>query len=152
MWIGTLDGLNCFNGYETKIYKKIPGDSTSLPNNNIQAIYVDKKGRLWVATNPGLSVYNRETDAFVRVAHENYYAGLRGINVRAFDEDKTGNFYTGGYKSIYKLDEIAMVFNEIVEIEQGEIMSFVFDENDNIWIGTEKDGGLLYFDRQNNLL
>jgi ligand-binding sensor domain-containing protein len=35
LWFGTQDGLNKFDGYQFKVYKTRPGDSTSLSNNNI---------------------------------------------------------------------------------------------------------------------
>ena len=33
IWIGTEDGLNRYDGYNFKVFKNIPGDSTSLPRN-----------------------------------------------------------------------------------------------------------------------
>src|SRR3989442_9859466 len=51
MWFGTLDGLNRFDGYQTKIFKHVGGDSTSLPRNDIAALCVDRGGALWAGTN-----------------------------------------------------------------------------------------------------
>ena len=35
MWFGTEDGLNRYDGYQFRIYKNDPDDSTSISNNNI---------------------------------------------------------------------------------------------------------------------
>lgn len=35
MWFGTQDGLNRYDGYNFKIFKNIPSDSTSLTDNFI---------------------------------------------------------------------------------------------------------------------
>ena len=49
MWFGTIDGgLNRYDGYTFKVYKNIPGDSTSLPKNRVEVLYEDHAGQLWI--------------------------------------------------------------------------------------------------------
>ena len=36
LWVGTLDGLNRFDGYDFKIYRNIENDSTSLVKNRVE--------------------------------------------------------------------------------------------------------------------
>lgn len=48
LWIGTWDGVNYYDGHEFIIYKNIPNDSTSLPNNFIHKIIKDGNNRIWV--------------------------------------------------------------------------------------------------------
>ena len=38
LWIGTIDGLNRYDGYNFKVYKHVPGDSSSLPQKVHQII------------------------------------------------------------------------------------------------------------------
>src|SRR5215468_2990043 len=33
IWLGTTDGLNRFDGYNTEIFRQQPGDTNSLPDN-----------------------------------------------------------------------------------------------------------------------
>ncbi len=69
LWVGTLDGLNRFDGYDFKVYKNIENDSNSLFKNQIQTIFEDSRGTLWVSTlNSGLHRYNRSADVFHRIA------------------------------------------------------------------------------------
>ncbi|RPI61184.1 MAG: hypothetical protein EHM44_09105, partial [Ignavibacteriales bacterium] len=42
LWIGTLEGLNRYDGYNFKIFKHNPDDSTSIGANSIYSIYEDK--------------------------------------------------------------------------------------------------------------
>jgi len=46
----TFDGLNRYDSYQFKIFRNIPGDSTSLSNNKILSICEDKSGNIWIGT------------------------------------------------------------------------------------------------------
>lgn len=74
IWIGTTEGLNRFDGYEFKVYRHIPGDSTSLGSSDIATLYVDSYGTLWIGTiNGSLYRYNKDQDNFssIKDKHEN---------------------------------------------------------------------------------
>lgn len=55
IWIGTLDGLNSFDGYNVSVYRHLSDDSTSISNNIINSLDSDKDGNIWVGTNNGLN-------------------------------------------------------------------------------------------------
>ena len=65
LWFGTYDGLNRYDGYNFKIFKHDPEDSTSISNNFIRYTCVDRNGTLWVGTmSGGLNRYDQETESF----------------------------------------------------------------------------------------
>jgi ligand-binding sensor domain-containing protein/signal transduction histidine kinase len=64
MWFGTKDGLNRFDGYAFKTFRKNTADSNSIGNNFIQSLYEDKQGRLYVGTDQGLYQYIDRTEEF----------------------------------------------------------------------------------------
>ncbi len=35
MWLGTMDGLNRYDGYTFKVYRNVPEDSSSLSNSEV---------------------------------------------------------------------------------------------------------------------
>lgn len=70
LWIGTLDGLNRYDGYNFKVYKNIPNDSTSISSNIILDGIEDSWGNLWFATLDGLNRYDLESDIFIRYKAE----------------------------------------------------------------------------------
>ena len=65
IWIGTLNGLNVFNGYSVKSFYKSsrPG---GLPNLAVTALCTDAKGILWVGTRTTLCYYDYALQTFVR--------------------------------------------------------------------------------------
>ncbi|WP_195472262.1 hybrid sensor histidine kinase/response regulator transcription factor [Bacteroides xylanisolvens] len=54
IWIGTTDGLNCFDGYDFKVYKKDPFNKTTVGGNYIRCLYEDSHGNLWVGLLNGI--------------------------------------------------------------------------------------------------
>jgi len=53
MWFGTQDGLNKYDGYSFTVYRYRKNDPTSLPANNITALYQAKDGYIWIGTRIG---------------------------------------------------------------------------------------------------
>lgn len=76
LWFGTTDGLNRYNGYDFKVYKNVPGDSTSLQSSNIYNINEDADGNLWVGTTGYMSIFDPLSDSFT-----NYSIDQGNINI-----------------------------------------------------------------------
>ena len=62
MWFGTQDGLNRWDGYEMKVYKHQPFDTTTLASAWVNGLAEDEEGHIWVAANGGLSRLDPVTD------------------------------------------------------------------------------------------
>ncbi len=61
-WVPVM-GLNRYDGRGNKVYRNVLNEKFSLENNFVEAlIEVDKN--LWVGTNSGLYIYDRDTDRF----------------------------------------------------------------------------------------
>src|SRR6185436_8336101 len=53
MWIGTMSGLNRFDGYNFKVFRHKIGDSTALSDDFIANILEGPEGKLWIETRSG---------------------------------------------------------------------------------------------------
>ncbi len=61
------DGLYFYNRRTGKkgLYLHDARDSTSLSNNRVNRIFEDSQHRLWLATDDGLCLYNRQRNNFI---------------------------------------------------------------------------------------
>lgn len=57
MWIGTLAGLNRFDGYSIKQYSIDRHNQWGLKNNTIRALAEDKSGNVWIGTDTGIEIF-----------------------------------------------------------------------------------------------
>lgn len=94
LWIGTISGLNRFDGNTLKIFRNDPRDTTTLLDNDIFKIHEDPSGRIWVYTYAGMCVYDPATEKFTR----NVYRVLRDYNLpegflSGILKDREGNFW-----------------------------------------------------------
>jgi ligand-binding sensor domain-containing protein/serine phosphatase RsbU (regulator of sigma subunit) len=67
LWIGTIGGLNKYNGYNFTRYRFLQSDTTSLSNPAITSFHQNCSDTLYVGTRRGLNVYDYDTDKFTRV-------------------------------------------------------------------------------------
>lgn len=65
IWIGTKNGLNCFNGYTFKGFRNSPSDPNTIAGNSIQCLYIDSGGNIWAGLLSGrVSRYDPRTETF----------------------------------------------------------------------------------------
>lgn len=128
IWIGTESGLNRYNGVEVHQYFHSAEDSLSLRHDNINQIYCDKQGRLWVGTMQGISLYT-EQDNFLPIPNEGPAHSSMGIA-----EDSQGRIYALFMGGIERYDEENKTFKTVLGNSNLTSGSFFFiDEKDRIW-------------------
>lgn len=96
MWFGTFDGLNRYDGYNFKVFRSNPEDTTSLVNPFINALGEDSKGLIWVGTRKGGCVYNSLKDKFTRLRYlSNGRSILLDDVVKSIQTDSQNNVFMG---------------------------------------------------------
>jgi len=65
IWVGTVNGLNLFDGREFKHYYF--NNKNGLPSSFIRNLIVDTAGTLFVGTDNGLVTFDKENDVFIPV-------------------------------------------------------------------------------------
>lgn len=105
IWIGTEDGLNCFNGYEFQNYRNKPRDNSSLINNHVYCLYEDSEQKIWIGTEEGVCIYDPKTDLFTPFTLQaNDNTTITG-RVQSIIVNEKGNIWISVYgQGVFKYD------------------------------------------------
>lgn len=94
MWIGTLAGLNRYDGARFKIFKHSTKDKNSINDDFIERIDEGPQKKLWVLTRHGYNIYNPETESFDRNINSFLRKiGITSQNLIAVKKGKDGDFW-----------------------------------------------------------
>lgn len=134
IWIGTYAGLYSYDGIKFKLYN----DIASIKN--VNALYVDEEGRLWVGTNDNGFTIMIGSHVMNVVDEED---GLPSNVVRSVVCDSNGNYYIGSADGLAIVTlsggvKVQKVFENIKNI-----ICLTADGNGNVVAVT--DNGELYF-------
>ena len=98
MWIGTNGaGLYKFDGVNYVAYEQNSNVNNSINSNLIYVAYVDTRNRLWVGTDEGLCLYNRDLDTFENIDIQKKTKNETVISVKSIVEDNNGNLFLGTF-------------------------------------------------------
>ena len=120
------------------------GDSTSLNNNEISFIGEDDQNRIWVGTDGGVNLYDRDKDVFLRNTDN-----IKVPSTTAYIPAGNGKIWTitysgGGLILIGPEIEDFEMFGEDVGLLHNDANNMVFDDYGQIWLPTVR--GLSVFD------
>ena len=150
LWIATWDGLARYDGVNFKVWRHDPADPASLSGNVVQALHIDARDRIWVATeNGGLSVMEADRSGF-RHYRQAQHPQMGSDDVFAItsrgDEVWFGTF--GGGLHRLAADGRITRFAAAAEGQDGlpsdNVLSLAFDARGVLWVGTM--GGLARYE------
>lgn len=144
IWIGTLDGLNKYDGYNFVVYRNDGRNPKSLNDNRVNAVIEDRSQRIWVGTSSGLNLFNRDLEVFKSFPTKNN----KPYSVYCIVEDKNGVIWLATDEGLKYLDpskgklvdlKLNDSFNDDVRVQ-----SLYVDKSNVLWVG--KFAGLLFYD------
>lgn len=156
LWVGAVTGLQRFDGTRFLTFRHRSSDSTSIPDNNINHLFLDKKNNLWLLTASG------QAGTFDTRKFRFKPATIAYTKKNSLQADK--KFFTDSHGNIYLLcfrTEL-LVYNEkqntfvpashLVQLPaKWTILSFCEDaQTGKYYIGT--DSGLVVFNTHTNNL
>ncbi|MEO7926771.1 MAG: two-component regulator propeller domain-containing protein, partial [Saprospiraceae bacterium] len=151
LWLGTTDGLNRFDGRNFIVYRNIPGDTTSLTNNIINAICIDSSGRVWVATNGGLCYYNFSNNSFHQIAFNDTIEKIDRHRVHATTTSHDGGIWFATKTHLHKWAKDRSVKTFSLPFNQNLSIRYLFENDDGLlWIGT--NDALMVFNEDQKIL
>lgn len=81
IWLGTSNGLNCYDGNNNVVYRNMLNESFSFENNFVISLFEENRN-IWIGANYGLYVYNRASNKFSRFAKTTRYGVVISSEVR----------------------------------------------------------------------
>lgn len=133
VWIGTFRGLNRFNVHEFHQHF-CTSDEFTIPDNQVQNIYRDSRGRLWVCTVNGVALYT-ELDNFIRIPMD-----TRSNNIYQILEDNNGKIIISTMVEVAVFDEEKMAFKTVLSSVNGDIPTlsqvFLASHDNSFWTAT----------------
>ncbi|MDT0676558.1 two-component regulator propeller domain-containing protein [Autumnicola musiva] len=152
VWIATKNGLNRYDGFESKVYTR---QNSSISSNDISDLFLDSKNRLWVATlGGGLNFYNAELDKFQVFKSSESPTSIASNQVNTIFEDAKGYIWLGTENGLSLFDEARGKFfnyhhsKNKNSLSHNSVTGIFQTEEGTLWIGTF-GGGLNKFDIKN---
>jgi ligand-binding sensor domain-containing protein/signal transduction histidine kinase len=144
LWIGTIDGLNKYDGYQFNIFRADADDPDAISSNYINCMLEDRNGLIWVGTREGLNCYNPVYEIFTKFIHdEKNDSSIPDNNANCLLEDKDGFLWVGTNCGLAKFDRKSNTSKNYLNdtcnqqsIPSNYIYSIYQDRSDVIWIGT----------------
>lgn len=136
LWIGTKDGVYQFNGYNFRHYNK-NNTPNSLNGEFTNKIQMDAMGNLWILTNKGIGLYNKEKDCFLKVSQDKeingpYFSSCLVKNGVVFGGQNKISFYS------YETKEITLL-KTFEKLKTNLNFNYIFSlDNDKIIVDGEK--------------
>lgn len=143
LWFGTKDGLNRFDGYSFKTFRKTYGKPWCIGNNFIRSLYEDRQGALWIGTERGLYRYMEKTEIFSLVP------ATTAFSISNLAQDSNGNFW---FISGFSLCRYSKQTGKLECYDQRKYFvatSICIGSEGIVWVGTV-DGYLKRYHPENN--
>ncbi|GAB3550880.1 two-component regulator propeller domain-containing protein [Spirosoma fluminis] len=140
IWMATSDGLNRYDGYSFKIFRRQPGLKNSLPISNIAAIYADQQNTIWVGPrNNGLCRLRSDGETFdhfsLLVSGENESQ----VSISCFAEANNRLWIGTAEKGLFYYDYTTQKVNRYADSRIGTSVTALYrDEAGQLWIGTSQ--------------
>lgn len=155
LWFGTQDGLNKYDGYSFKVFKTSDTTTTTISDNFITALCLDKNKRVWVGTLNGLNLYNPSNGTFKRFVPTNI--NFISNKIYCLYNDPSGLIWIGTEKGISLFDTDKLEFISVKDkfpymsvLEQKTVLRVFKDKSGVYWFGTTS--GLVKYDPSKNSL
>ncbi|MBV8487414.1 MAG: hypothetical protein JO161_03975 [Planctomycetaceae bacterium] len=140
LWVGTSgQGLARFDERtgRFKMYRHADGDASSISNDTVPKLFLDRQGRLWAATLDGLDEVDPATGRFTTYRHSpagraaDYYSIAQGLQ----DELWIG----AGTVGLLRFDPVTHQFTVFSKPQLGDVRanSVYVSKDGMVWVGTQ---------------
>lgn len=150
LWVGSREGLYRYDGYRATKFVPDLDDPFAITDLDIRALYEDRAGTIWVATNTGgLNRLDPQTGEFTHYRHDSADPGtISHDSVYGMAEDDEGHLWAGSQIGLNRLDRESDQFTRYVNapddpdsLSNDYVFDVFRDSQGVLWIAT-LGGGL----------
>ena len=133
-WIGSRYGLIKYDNLWGKIvlFQNSPNKQV-LTSNTIHSVFEDNNQQIWIGTDKGISIYDRERNTMTKVTRNNHNR-LYDNRIMQIYEDQSGNIWIATFSGLNRL-----IKNQFTYTDLGITADFTYpafyDASANIWLG-----------------
>lgn len=143
LWIGTMSGLNKYDGYNFKIFRHDVNDTNTLKDNFIISLFEDPDGNIWINTRQEFTIYDPYKELFYR--NPNLYSKKFNLPFNAnsvikiikdgknrfwFISSQNGIYYYSKEKKIHLKSDI----KDLNTLYSDFISDAKLSKNNNLWL------------------
>lgn len=158
VWVGTLYGLDKFDGYEIKSFYNRNNPKANAYINRISKIIVDTPGsKLWIGTEAGLDCFNLKTETYekIRVADRETQLSIEKPISKLLLTRNNHLFYSGSSGKLFASEidtEGKLKTYPLQEIEKDKLVCLAMaeDKKGNVWVAT--DSGFYVYNASGQLM
>lgn len=104
VWLAThgkgLYRFSPYNDVKLKVYRHIPGNKNSIPQNTIMTLQQDNQKNIWIGTySEGLCYFDKQKNTFTTYKKNNLPNGLSDNSIQKIFEDSHGNIWIGTFQN-----------------------------------------------------
>ena len=148
LWFGTDQGLfvNNQQSGDVKIYRRNHSESISLGDDQINGLFDDKSGNVWIANRTrGLSRFDRKLNYFVHYQHNSVSpSSLSSNNVFQVTVDSRGKIWAGTADGANWLKQKSEYFVHIDGLRGKKIKAILEDSAGVLWMNLENGLAKVY--------
>ncbi len=135
IWLGTIQGLYRFDGINLKSFDK--SNIKSLPSNNIRTLFEDKKGNLWIGTDNGLLLKQKNNYPEYKIFNE-----LNNKKITVICEDSKEIILVGTSDGLFQIKNSKV--EPIQKFSSDNIITILRDSSKKIWVSSFEKGLFKY--------
>lgn len=151
MWFLTPEGLNRYDGYTFKVFKKNAWDM-NFPTSAFECACEDSLDRIWLGTaEQGIVIFEKNKNNVLTFEDISDVGTFPEKSIRSLMYDKNNNVWIGTENGLYlySISGDSLTFYNLVDLgsptpEWCVIEDLLEDNNGNIWIATWNEGLFVY--------